>query len=223
MPRQEQYLSSLLPENNTAFSKTNISKLLKALHEMDCEWFHTEEQVVPDMTLRIWGGVFFVNGVYHSIGINSNDETVAIDSPTFTVPTTNDRVDLLYWDVQAEVFAVTIGTESVSPVRPAIADLIEQIPVAFIYHRPASVMILNDDDSTNSYIISRNIRPVVSVGGGSKSTYFGFTLSGDRLVVESSLNNQNQMVDSAYIDSFIGGSDTTISIDLLGHLTLTFE
>lgn len=223
MPRQEQYLSSLLPENNTAFSKTNISKLLKALHEMDCEWFHTEEQVAPDMTIRIWGGVFFINGVYHSIGINSNDETVAIDSPLFNAPATNDRVDLLYWDIETEAFGVTEGAEAASPVRPVISDLQEQVPVAFVYHRPASVMILNDDDSVNSYIISRNIRPVVSIGGGSKTVYFGFTMPGNNLVVESSLNNQSQMVDSAYIDSFIGGSDTTISIDSSGHLILTFE
>ena len=220
---QEKYMASILPENNTLFSKSNISKLLKALHNMDCEWFHTEEQDTPDMTVKIWGGTFFVNGEYRTVGVDASDETITITSPVFTVPAGDDRVDLLYGDVETEEFGVTQGVEAVTPIRPVIDSLSKQVPVTYIYHRVGSTGIRTDDDAVNSYIVRRNIRPVVSVGGGSgggSSTFVGLRKSAGHLIADTSENDQRTLVAGDYLDSYFGNPN--ISINSYGHLITTF-
>lgn len=71
------------------------------------------EQDTPDMTLKIVGGKFYVNGTLV-------DKTAAspYTSPTFVADATNPRISLLTIDTSG-TFAVTAGTPAASPSAPA--------------------------------------------------------------------------------------------------------
>ena len=164
MTQQSQYLGSILPENASTFSKTNISKLLKALHMLDFELFHCEEQSTPDMTVKVSGGRFTKNGVYTEFSLDGNKDVTTTNSGTFTAPTTNPKIDLLYYDMGTDALGITAGAEAASPAQPTMPSPIDKIPVCLIYHRVGSTKILNSDDSTNSYIMGRNVRPFLNIG-----------------------------------------------------------
>ena len=166
MSEQEQYLSSLLPENNTDFSKTNISKLFKALFSMDFEIFHCEESTVPDMKMKVSGGRFTLNGVYKEWSLDGNKDVTTTNTATATAPTTNPRIDIHYWDTSSETLGVVTGTEAATPSQPTMPDPVDKIPFKLVYHRVGSTKILNSDDATNSYIMGREIRPFLSIGLG---------------------------------------------------------
>ncbi len=164
MSEQEQFLDSILPDQSSNFSKTNISKNFRALHMMDFELFHVEEQSTPDMTVKVSGGRFILNGVYKEFSLDGNKDVTTTNSPTATAPTTNPRIDLHYWDTSSETLGIITGTEAASPSQPTIPDPIDKIPFKLTYHRVGSTKILNSDDSANSYIMGRNIIPFLSVG-----------------------------------------------------------
>lgn len=166
MPQQENYDPSLLPENLTAFFKANITKILKALHMMDFEAFHAEEQSTPNMTVKVSGGRIFLAGVYTEWSLDGNKDVTTTNSGTFTAPTTNPKIDLLYWDTTSKTLGITAGAEAATPVQPAIPDPKTKIAVILIYHRVGSTKILNSDDATNSYIMGRNLRPILNIPGG---------------------------------------------------------
>lgn len=77
------------------------------------------------------------------------------DSPVFSAPAANDRIDILSIN-ESGVLVRTAGTENVSPVAPDIP--LNNIPTAQIYNRPAQTSIEDEDDSTNGYI-QKDLRP----------------------------------------------------------------
>ena len=165
---QEGYLDSILPDQSSNLSKTNISKTERALHMMDFEVFHVEETATPGMTVDVYGGRFFVGGTYIEFSLDGNLDVTTTASGTFTAPTTNPKIDLLYYNTATDVLEITAGAEGASPVAPTIPDPAKKIPVALIYHRVGSTSIKNTDDSTNSYIMGRNIRPFLNIDGPRK-------------------------------------------------------
>lgn len=181
MSEQENYLISLLPENNSAYSKTNLSKLFKALHMMDFEPFHCAEQSTQDMTVEVLGARFTVNSVYTEFSIDGNGDITTTTSPTFTPPTGNPKIDLLYYDVATPGLGITPGAESATPSAPAIPDPAVKIPIALIYHRVGSTRILDNDDASNSYIMGRNVRPFLNIGGGASNTIDGISNPGGNI------------------------------------------
>ena len=175
MSEQEGYLNSILPDQASNMSKTNISKTERALHMMDFEPFHVEETSTPGMTVDVYGARFFVAGTYTEFSLDGNLDVTTPASGTFTAPSTNPKIDLLYYDTATDALAITAGAEGASPVAPTIPDPAKKIPVALIYHRVGSTSIKNTDDSTNSYIMGRNIRPFLNIPGH-RTKYLQFTV-----------------------------------------------
>jgi hypothetical protein len=163
MTEQEGYLNSILPDTAANMSKTNISKTHRSLHSMDFEPFHVEETGTPGMTVDVYGGRFFIGDTYTEFSLDGNLDVTTTASGTFTAPTVNPKIDLLYYDVIAGTLGITAGAEGASPAQPTMPDPRDQIPVALIYHRVGSTSIKNTDDSTNSYIMGRNIRPFLNI------------------------------------------------------------
>jgi len=95
------------------------------------------------------------------------------DSPTFTAPTSNPRIDLLVLDVSGGPTGTLVriaGTEAASPAEPALPDLKTNIPICYIYNRVGQTKIVNFEDSganpTVGYIY-KDVRPWAGSGGGS--------------------------------------------------------
>ena len=166
MSEQEGYLNSILPDTAANLSKTNISKTHRSLHAMDFELFHAEETSTPGLTIDVYGGRFFIAGVYTEFSLDGNLDVTTTASGTFTAPITNPKIDLLYYDVSSAALGITAGSEGSSPSAPSIPNPKTQIPIVLIYHRVGSTSIKNTDDSTNSYIMGRNVRPFLNIGGG---------------------------------------------------------
>jgi len=133
---------------------------------MDFELFHVEETSTPGMTVDVYGGRFFVSGTYTEFSLDGNLDVTTTASGTFTAPTTNPKIDLLYYDVSGGTLGITAGSEGASPSQPTIPDPKTKIPIALIYHRVGSTSIKNTDDSTNSYIMGRNVRPFLNLRTG---------------------------------------------------------
>jgi hypothetical protein len=164
MSEQEGYLNSILPDTAANLSKTNISKTHRSLHSMDFEPFHVEETSTPGMTIDVHGARFTKNGVYTEFSLDGSLDVTTTASGTFTAPSANPKIDLLYYDMGTDALGITAGAENASPVQPTMPSPVDKIPIALIYHRVGSTSIKNTDDSTNSYIMGRNIRPFLNIG-----------------------------------------------------------
>lgn len=222
MSEQEQFLDSILPDQASNFSKTNISKALRALHAMDVELFHAEEQATPDMTVKVWGGRFFLAGVYTEWSLDGNKDVTTTNSGTMTAPTTDPRIDLMYWDTTSETLGITQGTEAASPSQPAIPDPVSQISVILIYHRVGSTKVLNSDDSTNSYIMGRNVRPFLNVNSFLKNFPKGADIASAAALAPGNDGNAFDVTGTTAITSINSvGVGSMILLQFDGVLTLT--
>jgi len=98
-------------------------------------------QASPNMTLAVDRGmVKFITGILKYAGGNS---------PTFTAPSTNPRIDILTLD-SAGTLAVTQGTENASPVAPSYP--VDKFVVCEVYLRVGATSIKNIDDGSQCYI-----------------------------------------------------------------------
>ena len=114
-----------------------------------------------------------IESFYRQIYWNNNHVKFAGgDSPNFTAPTSNPRIDLLVLDVSGGptgVLTRIAGTEAASPAEPALPDLKTNIPICYVYTRVGQVKIVNFEDSganpTEGYVY-RDVRPMFGTSGG---------------------------------------------------------
>lgn len=98
-------------------------------------------QAVPDMTLKVSEGVIRFG--------KSEVKFLDGDSPTFTAPASNNRIDLLVINASCGLEIIQ-GTSAVSPSVPAYP--VTKFVIAEVYLRSGSTSIKNLDDSANGYI-----------------------------------------------------------------------
>lgn len=115
-------------------------------------FLRARQQGTPDLTLYADAGVFYL-GATRVIFAGGN-------SPSFTAPTTNPRIDLLTID-SAGVLARVAGTEAASPSVPAYPA--DKIVICEVYNRVGQTQIFDTDQTTNGYI-KQDARPIL---GGS--------------------------------------------------------
>lgn len=105
------------------------------------------EQATPDLTLRIENGACYV-GATRIIFTGGN-------SPSFTAPVTNPRIDLLTID-STGVLARVVGTEAVSPTAPAYPT--DKLVICEVYNRVGQTTIRDVDTVGQGYIYN-DVRP----------------------------------------------------------------
>lgn len=103
-------------------------------------------QSVPDMTLKVSEGVvkFNVTEVRYAGG----------NSPTFTAPGSNNRIDLLTIN-QSGALEILQGVAALTPSTPAYPK--NKFVIAEVYLRAPTTSIKDSDDSINGYV-SRDAR-----------------------------------------------------------------
>lgn len=110
-------------------------------------WLLAHEQTVPDLTLKVENGTIYF-GVTPIVFAGGN-------SPSFTAPSTNPRIDILSLDNTGTLIR-TVGTESVSPTEPDVP--VGNIPICQIYNRVGQTTIRDTDITGQGYIL-KDIRP----------------------------------------------------------------
>jgi len=109
--------------------------------------FGVVQQPVPNLTVNVASGSVSLGGkIVNFSGGNS---------PQFSVPASNPRIDLLCLNNSGELEIVE-GTESSNPSAPSYP--IDKFIICEVYNRPNQTAIKDFDDSVNGYI-RRDIRP----------------------------------------------------------------
>ena len=111
------------------------------------------EQSTPDLTLKVSPGqIYFGSTLVEFAGGNS---------PSFTAPTTNPRIDILSIN-DSGTLVRTAGDEDASPSAPSVPA--GEIPIAQVYNRVGQTSIKDEDDSSNGYI-QKDLRPFLNTTG----------------------------------------------------------
>lgn len=105
------------------------------------------EQTTPDLTIKVESGVAFI-GITKVVYAGGN-------SPSFTAPTTNPRIDLLTID-NVGVLARVVGTEAASPSIPAYPT--DKVVLCEVFNRVGQTTIRDSDVAGQGYI-QRDVRP----------------------------------------------------------------
>ena len=109
----------------------------------------THEQDTPDLTLQVEAGnIYFGSTLVEYAGGNS---------PSFTAPTTNPRIDILSIN-DSGTLVRTAGDEDASPTAPTVPA--GEIPIAQVFNRVGQTSITDTDDSSNGYI-EKDLRPFI--------------------------------------------------------------
>lgn len=128
------------------------------------------EQDTPDMTLKVIGGKFYVNGTLV-------DKTAAspYTSPTFVADATNPRISLLSIN-SSGTFVVTAGTPAASPTAPADPAGEAVLWEVYIRANATALYELDPQTATSGYLYrDRRFSPGVT---GAVSGAAGGDLSG---------------------------------------------
>lgn len=149
-----------------AFNKSKFNDQFFSTHQGDFEALRPRAQAAPNMTLAVQAAT--VQSFYRQVYFNNAQSTFSGgNSPTFTAPVSNPRLDLLYLS-DTGVLTVLQGTEAVSPVSPTYPDLSKNFPICEVFLRVGMTSIVNFEDSganpTQGYIY-RDVRPWFWSGG----------------------------------------------------------
>ncbi len=103
----------------------------------------TSQQDTPDLTIQVSAGNVWFGGTLV--------EFAGDDSPEFTAPAANPRIDVLSLS-SAGALVRTEGTEAGSPTMPAVPA--GNIPICSVYNRVGQTSVKDADDSSNGYVLA---------------------------------------------------------------------
>ncbi len=136
------------------------------------------EQATPDLTLKVESGVCFI-GITKVVFAGGN-------SPSFTAPTTNPRIDLLTID-NAGVLARVVGTEAASPSVPTYPT--DKVVLCEVFNRVGQTTIRDTDVAGQGYI-QRDTRP-----------FLGGTFISDNTQVAAGANISPSKLNAGNVDA----------------------
>ena len=136
------------------------------------------EQAAPDLTLKVESGVCFI-GITKVVFAGGN-------SPSFTAPTTNPRIDLLTID-NAGVLARVAGTEAASPSIPTYPT--DKVVLCEVFNRVGQTTIRDTDVAGQGYI-QRDTRP-----------FLGGTFISDNTQVAAGANISPSKLNAGNVDA----------------------
>src|SRR5579872_1519546 len=122
------------------------------LDAQPASYLYPHQQSTPGMTLYVEAGAYFIGGtkVIYAGG----------NSPSFTAPSSNPRIDLLVID-SSGTLSIVQGTENASPVAPTYPK--DKIVLCEIYNRVSETSIKDSDDTVNGYVYN-HVRPFLNNG-----------------------------------------------------------
>jgi hypothetical protein len=155
------------------------------------------------------------------------------NSPTFTAPSSNPRIDLLVYDSVGSALAIRYGTESASPQipNPNPRDFV----ICSVYHRVGETSIKDKDDGTNGYIrkhVENNAFFSTIAYNTQSGTSYTLQLSdvGKVVLMTSNSNNTITVPNDSSVNFSLGsviliknGGTATTTLQAAGGVTLDFS
>ena len=137
------------------------------------------EQTTPGMTLYVEPGVCYV-GTTRVIFTGGN-------SPAFTAPTSNPRIDILTID-STGTLAITEGTEASSPSAPSYPA--NKLVICEVYHVVGETALYDNDNqqSGEGYILN-DVRPLAAPPYISSTSQFGSAVVPDSALVSTFIHD----------------------------------
>lgn len=140
-------------------------------------WLMPHAQSTPDLTIKVENGYVYFNSSFVAFAGGN--------SPSFTAPVTNPRIDVLSIDPSGTLVR-TAGTENASPVAPEVPD--GNLPICRVYNRVGQTLINDSDTGSNGYI-QTDLRPYLrTVQSPEKSFVFGESISANKYVFQADGN-----------------------------------
>jgi hypothetical protein len=155
------------------------------------------------------------------------------NSPTFTAPSSNPRIDLLVYDSVNSVLAIRQGTESASPQipNPNPRDFV----ICSVYHRVGETSIKDKDDGVNGYIrkhVENNAFFSTIAYNTQSGTSYTLQLSdvGKVVLMTSNSNNTVTVPNDSSVNFPVGsviliknGGNAITTLQAAGGVTLDFS
>jgi hypothetical protein len=145
------------PADSSSQQSSVLRDRFDALFECDFGIVRASQQTSPDLTLQVTSdrNRAYVDG-------NNPVNFAGGNSPPFSAPSADPRIDLLHLDKSA-VLAITQGAEAGAPVPPTYPQ--DKMVICEVYNRVGQTSIKNLDDATNGYIFKRR-QPIATLGAG---------------------------------------------------------
>ncbi|HVB33705.1 MAG TPA: hypothetical protein VNJ52_04945 [Patescibacteria group bacterium] len=137
------------------------------------------EQTTPGMTLYVEPGVYYI-GTTRVLFTGGN-------SPSFTAPTSNPRIDLLTAD-SSGTLAIVQGTENASPVAPSYPT--NKMVICEVYNVVGETALYDNDNQIagQGYILN-DVRPLAAPPYISSTSQFGSAVVPDSALVSSFIHD----------------------------------
>jgi len=133
-------------------------------------WLLPHQQSTPNLTVYVEAGVYYFN--------NTRYEFAGGNSPSFTAPSTNPRIDILSINSSGTLVR-TAGAENASPVAPQLPA--DNFPICQIYNRVSQTQIYDTDQGAGKGYIYKDIRQTMTA----LKPVFGGTGADGGLVITS--------------------------------------
>ena len=160
------------------------------------------QQASPNLTLYIETGVVYV-GSTKVIYAGGN-------SPSFTAPTTNPRIDIVTIDSSGTI-AITQGTENASPVAPVYPT--NKMVICEVYNRVGETALYDTDPSGSNGYIYNDVRGFLSsppVDVGSAQTISGAKTFSTLPIFTNTPSNATDGANKSYVDQGVSPSAAII-------------
>lgn len=169
MPDQFQnaraYYDVTFPNSGDSFlnAVANIKNALQGLGSLDAIPLQPRAHNPANTSIMVRGRD--ASGYYNPIYAGDADKHIFFasgDSPTFSAPASNPRIDIVYLTASGDIRVVT-GTEAATPTLPSLAPSGDtRIPICAVYHKVGQAKIVNfeeKDSSTGDGYIYQDLRP----------------------------------------------------------------
>ncbi len=167
----------------------------------------SHQQTSPDLTLKVEPGVCYV-GATRVIYAGGN-------SPSFTAPSANPRIDLLTIDSSGTLARVA-GTESASPTAPAYPS--DKLVICEVYNRVSQTQVFDTDQGAGKGYIYNDVRPFLGgafiasdsqVASGAAISISKISFNGNFIPTADNaddIGSSSSLVKNIYANHFFKGS-----------------
>lgn len=186
------------PATSGTQSSSDIRNALSALFQGDLGALRARAQASPNMTIKV--NPAQLNSFYKQAYASSSTPLTYAGGNTssFTAPSANPRIDIVYLKTDDNTLAVITGDEASSPSPKYSSVPNTGLPICAIYLPTTATKIVNYEDQganpTEAYIYA-DLRPFLNLGGGASAN--DMTIAQDniallafRLAVQGSLSVQ---------------------------------
>lgn len=157
------YYDPAFPSSGDGFSISAMKNALQGLAFMDMLPLQPRAHSPADTKIMVRGrdASAFYNQIYPG-DANSRLAFVSGDTPAFSAPASNPRIDIVYITPSGDI-KVQTGTEAASPTLPSLAPSGDtRLPVCAIYNKVGQAKIVNFEDkdsNTGDGYIYQDLRP----------------------------------------------------------------